>query len=530
MLKFLKRITWQEKILFITVFFVGFPTVFVIWAFVDDGYAALISQRMTGAILDGNVNLFFSQIVEPELGRLRPFYWIYQWLTFIVGGYNHFYHHLIHFGLLLLTSFLLFKIVKEISKSSNAAFLSVLFFIINKDNVENWYRLGPQEPLLVFLLLGSFYFLLKSTKNIFFILSLVFLFCAYFTKETSLAFLPVSFLFFLFKRNKYHFVYFLSNLFLAILTRGIAMTLGSFENNYASFYQLDFSRIVHNTLLLFRHVIYTFDPLIFIAISAFLFTVIFHLKNNKFRSHPLFIWRLIGLMWFFSFVLIQSPWEFVLTRYLLPAYVGLSIFLGIEYKLLLDFLKSVLNDKSLSKEFRIFFVLSKWFVFFLFFLILTSNVLSVLNYQRFVTTDFDEQMLKLISVAPEGATVYFNFEKGDANMELNYEIPLHLRLFFDRQDLNFNYLDSSSETLFKNGDLILSGNGVPAYSEEEIKSFSNVLEKKHFERKFNSFNIMRPEHLFLTMITFKKPKIPLYSVNHSCFNWYVYQFFKNTKN
>lgn len=528
---------WRRNILLFLAFLIGFPSLFVIWAFVDDGHSFWVSQKMTSALLSGDVPLFVRQIIEPELGILRPFYWIYQWFTFIVAGRSHFLHHLIHFGVFILSSFLLFKIVKLISKSLNAAFLSGLFFVVNLINIENWYRLGPQEPLLVLLQITSIYCLLKSPRVIYFLLSLIFLLFFYFTKAISLAFIPISFFIWLTvsltekeKLSPQNFknrflIYFLANVVFGTLARGLNVMLGIPPGSYASFYKPNLPRMISNSLLYVKHIVGVYDPLFSFACLTFSIRFFSSLKNRLLRLDRVLLWQITFLVWLASFILIQSPWEFVLSRYFLPASIGLAVFLGIEYSHLFEFLDNILRNRSFPKDLKLFCKSLKVILIILFVIVFIYNGIAIGNYIQSVVSDFDEQMLTFLAEkTPRNGNIYFNFVGGDANLELYYEIPLHLKLFYDREDIEFAHLDFNEKEKFNLGDIIVSGNGVPAYSEEEIATYSGILRIKHFRRKVSNLVTIRPMNIIKRLILFQNPLIGLYSLSHNYYNWYIYQF------
>jgi len=528
---------WHRNALLLLTFIIGFPSLFIIWSFTDDGHSILVSQKMTAALMIGDLSSFLRSIIEPELGRFRPFYWIFIWFTYLIGGTNNHLHRLIHLFVFLAVVYLLFEITKQITKSSKAAFLTGLFFFVSRLNIENWYRLGPIEPRLVLFLLVSVYFLLKSSKTVYFILSLTFLLFSYFTKEIVLAFIPVSFLIWLesgFREKKKlklenfinrFFVYFLASVIFGVTTRVLTLSLATPQETYASHYQINIQRIIYNSLLYVKLIMMNYGPLFSIACLTFSVRLIYNLKNKTWRSNRTFLWQIISLVWLTSFILIQSPWEYVLPRYFLPASIGLVIFLGVEYERLFEFLDKVFRRRFFPGDLKLLFKLSRATLIAILTLVFIYNGLAIGNYIQLVVNDLDEHMMSFLAKnTPFGSKIYFNFVKGDANLELYYEIPLHFKIFWGREDIEFAHLDFDEKEKLNSGDIIVSGNGVPVYTEEKIATYPGILRIKHFRRKVSNLVTIRPTNIIKRLILFQNPLIGLYSLNHNYYNWYIYQF------
>ena len=204
------------------------------WSFVDDGEIIEVSQRM-----DSSLNLLTKgQVLEwlkdPQVGRFRPVYWLFHYIVYALFGISHFGHGFMQLLLIWGTGIFGYLTAKKISGSKVAGFLAGLIFTANTLNQENWYRLGPQEtPLMFFISMAVFFLMLflseelnfkdlwiefkrvdkkylkiaiqslvpkinwfrvlfkfgSKRQAVYFYITLIATFLAYFTKENSIAFL-----------------------------------------------------------------------------------------------------------------------------------------------------------------------------------------------------------------------------------------------------------------------------------------------------------------------------------------------------
>jgi len=101
-------------------------------------------------------------LLEPLNGRVRPGYWliqsIFSWLSFYNSQILHFWRVVI----LASTVILSYSFMSKLKIRHSIILLSVWVFLFNIQNFENYYRLGPVEPLIIFLLVAIFYLIFVS--------------------------------------------------------------------------------------------------------------------------------------------------------------------------------------------------------------------------------------------------------------------------------------------------------------------------------------------------------------------------------
>ncbi|MCM8786993.1 MAG: hypothetical protein NC935_02950 [Candidatus Omnitrophica bacterium] len=515
-------------------FIVGLPSLFVPWSFIDDGYNHIEAQKMTGLLKEKGLLSFLDYASRAPIGhgRFMPFYFIFHWVRLTVSGKNYALCHFIHIILFTFTVFFIFKTVDTLTHSSLKSFLSSVFFILSAINIENIYRLGPQEPFLAFLLSASLFFLFRKKM----LLSLFFNILLFLTKETSIVIVPFTFVLYTLsiftRKNKeekrYFLKYFIFNLFFGVVaTFFILRAKERYINAYSGGYQF-------NPDILFRHFfIYLkiffdyYNLLLLITFGLFFYRILSALKKREFLKdyYP----QLVFLIIFGFYLVILLPWKVVLTRYLLPAMIGFSIFMGIETGETLNLLRRLEIKEKLSILNRKFVILFKYFFVFLLFLTLSFHLLIIKNHIGVTVTQHNKEMIKFLSTLPKNSQVFLNFKKIEDTVEYFYEIPLHLSFFYNRNDLKFSYLDLGRQK-FKKGDYIVSGDIFPRYSEEEISTLSGIIKIKNFSHKPAEVVICPPSCIIKkTIFNFPtiifKPRFflsSLYSFSRLNFYWNIY--------
>lgn len=466
-----------------------FPAVSLPWSLIDDASDILRIQSIDQKIKKSEYKEAFLSLFEPRNGRSRPFHWIGYWVNYKLFGLNSRLHHLARSGLFVCTIFLLFQFTLEVSASKLAAFCAGVFYFFSLTAVESYYRLGPQEPMLVLGIICSLLFLIRAQKakqsgkawQTDFIVSILVLAIAYFVKEISLVLIPISlFIFILFyfsgtNGDKRLFMfYFLVNCFWGIAARLLTflfVSSGS-RQGYASAYVVDVGKMFNNLLNYFNLLYYTYHLLFPLAGLGFLTYFIFVACKRKSLAFEV-KWELILLVCFFGFLLINSPWGYVMWRYLLPCILTLSIFLGIEINRAVDFLN---NLSSRKKEIIGKSVLAVFFIQYLF-----LNSISVFStIQGYLTSEaINAKMVSyLANNVPSSGKVYMNLNCVEPN-EWYAETKMHLSLFHKREDITVQCLMPGPGEAFIPGNLVLTWSEQGFLPEEVIASKLNVaLEKK----------------------------------------------------
>jgi len=444
MIKFLKN-NLYIILLFAISLIVFVPTFNIKFSWIDDGWDILVADK----------------IVETNIGRFRPVYWLWQTVVYIIGESYSSIHYLLHYVLIFSVVFLVYKIIYFFTKSNMSSFVGALILLIFPLNAENWIRLGPAEPIMIFFVLISFYiFFTKGDikKSVFFIV------LALLTKETVIAILPAFILYYFLllftkKKVKNTFSYVMGILMLCSVSVLISMLN---KKGYSNSYVFNILTAKYNFELYLRFIIQAF-PAIILFIGTLLIRNIRPIVNFKFNKIKEFeISKFLFLMLALSFILIQSPWAWVLNRYLLPAVAMGSIFIGLEFY-------------SLNKKLRILVLI----IISLFAINAIVKINEQTVRQRHSTNNIYLMIKRVSEVTPKDGKVYFNFKDNDGTMEPLFESDLHLKLFFNRQDIKVDFIENldSRESNY----IVLSGTPLGSFKYTDDKDLVNDEKLKNFE-------------------------------------------------
>lgn len=472
-----KQFSWP-LFLSLIVLVVGFSSLFLTWALVDDAGSILAGRTLNHYLTSGQFDKFFSFFLEYGSGRFRPVYWLMIWGEYNLGGTHPQIHYFLHLLLFFATSILIYYLVFKITQSSLAGFLAGLFFIFPSVNIDNWYRLGNQESRLVFWLILSillFYLALKSEKKIFLILAILSALGVYLTKENGLAFfvLPLIWLLFSFTRKnlgrnfrKKILIFFLANLVFLLLSRAGPYFLGV-RSGYMEAYRPDFYWIVKNFRWYFYFLKESFGIFLWLSLLSLIWQL-FLVFEGRLKNKTCLIWEISFLILFLTFFALQLPLILFEQRYLLPATISLALFLGISLFFLLEKVGS----------FRPLFQKSIYFIFFLLIInFLFYNGVRIRNYisNSLKLNSLNWEMVSyLASNTPNNANLYFNFPRGDQGQEYIVNIKKQLPLFFKRSDLKVDYYEKS-KTIGESSLLIFNPK-LLFYPEEDFVTFTKVKE------------------------------------------------------
>lgn len=400
---------------------------------IDNGRMVLESRELHASVVNLDFSEMFDVLVEKRIGRFRPFYWIWNALVYRVAGDSAGLHYYFRFLLIFGTSFLIYKTVNMISKSKLAGIISSFLFILIPINTNNWYNLGPQEPLLGFLLITSIYIFLRY-KNVAF--ASLFLLFAFFTKETSIALVPALIILYLAKvitgsRDKKLEKYIFSSL---LLLATVLLITFSIRRGYSLSYVFDF-----------KESFIRFESYVNIArkniplLSIFLYTFLirnscaFFNKGLK-KIKALDISALFFLMIFISYLAVQSPWIWVMERYMLPATIAATIFIGLELKRVLSILES--KSKTVASLAMVILAIASIFYF-------SDNILRIITLGQRVshgTRNLQEMFAYVSENIKDEGTVYLNFVENEGTYEPLREMDRHLDLFYNQSDIVVKYL------------------------------------------------------------------------------------------
>ncbi len=464
------------------------PAFTVGWALVDDGKSAEIATLITRSLAKFDLVSLWNNLLEPDSGRFRPAYWIYQWLTFLIAGKSSMFHYIIHLMVFLTDSILIYKLVNKSGYKWSGVIASI-FFILDYRLLENWYRLGPQEPIQLLMLLLSLYFYIKFRDTLVarkLIWSLIFLIFAFLYKETTIAYIAIPF-FFIFidfisgKKELYRFdfYYLIVSIILAIFIRFYPSFVYS-GSGYSSLYQLSFSSVISNTKNYTIMLRSGYSPLMELLFLVFLIRFLAGIKNSGFlQGVKINTYSLIFLTWFFAFFTVQLPWGFTIGRYLQVALVGLFGFMAVELSIIIKCINSYLKNPKVIKRADIYwaFALFKIVVLSLFTIILFYQAAMSVSYIAWVTkvSNFNSTFIKAtIANTPPDGSVYLNADYiKEPPLELYKEIGWHFQYLYNRGDIKYDYLPLVYS--LNKGDIILVHTAKPLFSIQQMMQRNNLV-------------------------------------------------------
>lgn len=422
-----KNLDWGSKflpvLLLLFTFFLIKPSLSLPFSLIDDTEMIKRSEILSQQFSQGDFSNTGWIFLEQDTGRTRPFYWISMYLRFITFGKNAFLFHLSDVLITLGIVACFYYLVKKISRSSLIAFFSALPIILFYRSIENLYRLGPQEPLMLLLILLSLVCLLNIKKrNWLRYFSWLFIILAIFTKETAIFICPLLILLSLIKKDKNYWqltaVACLGGVLMAS-TRLLRIGITDYSSNYHVSLQTfvdtfkGYKAQLDSTWM---------TSIIKVSLLSFILGVIFR-QDIKLS--------LVGLLWSASSFALLLPWKLVLGRYLLPVLPGLGLFIVSEFKRQIDLVKK-------HKIFipLLFVSLYYWSNFIFTNTIQSANIAS----GYLVREKASWQAVTLMAKhAQPNSTIYIN-----AIPNLNYnewvQVQNQLATLHDRGDLKSTYL------------------------------------------------------------------------------------------
>ena len=401
---------------------------------VDDGWTILMAQKIINAITHfnfGDLNIIFNE----SGGRFRVVYWLFQTLIYLIGGTNPTLHFFMHYLVILVSALLIFKIVYKLTRSNLPAFTSSILYVLSPVNTENLYRLGPQEPIMCLFMIASLYFLFNSRKK----LSILFLLLTVLTKESGFMLWVPVFCFYVGKRiffRKRDLV--LEKYCLWGLIFSVPLMLNTFlrHGGYSGYYSFNIGQMVGNVGSYMSLVNGVFSPLLILFLVTYLVRIFLCFQNKKYKKigQGLLIQTMFVII-FLVFIVVQSPWKFVLYRYIMPASVGLVIFIGLE----IAGIKDMLGIKG--RKF-IPWLMTPFILYFFTFIWMNVVHIYLSGELSAHQTSFVQSLYKdLAKEVPQNGIVLMNFLKGDSTVELVAQTDLQLELLYDRADIQIEYLD-----------------------------------------------------------------------------------------
>ena len=259
------------------------------------------------------------------------------------------------------------------------------------------------------------------------------------------------------------------------------------QKGYVASYEVNLSTMIANTVANIKII---YESAGFIAISTLLlliFNTFVKPKNvgiGKYYSY-------FFLITFFSMILVQAPWEYVLPRYLTPAFTFLILAFTTEMSVLLSRIK-ISNALFKNTALLIIFILFVAYSF--------SRLLNLFHSTTrlvYETRLIDHTTSFIAKNAKQNGEVFVNLTESLSTQEPVYEIGVHLALFKNRDDLKVKYL---KEENMVNGVIIDANLGKKLYETDQLV-------KKYPEKEIKTITVEGSIPVFTTPDGFIKESI-----------------------
>ncbi|MDQ3008757.1 MAG: hypothetical protein M3Q81_04120 [bacterium] len=520
------NLLWATSIIGIVICYIVFAKLVFLsqpiryFSLIDDGQAYDNAHILKECVLtlecDGAVPI----LVEKEFGRFRPMYWILQSLQFQIANFDAAAIHVVR--VLFIGSLLVLLLVLNIysiTKSVLGALFGTMFFISTYSFAENIIRLGPSDSFqLIFIATFSLLFLhfskLKKflSSKVLMTFMILCLIAASLIRETSIALLPVILgtgIFFGtpdFKMKKLPFI--LTPFLLIVLGKYVARPESN-TLNYGGFYSTSVSNILATTEAYISILLPLTKYLLPLVTLVFLGIILDKLKS-KFSSRALFYWIITGL----CFVAIFLPWQFALERYLLICLFAVAVSVGGVVGIAINEIKLFLQNTS--HQYKQYFsagitVLAVILLSNFYFMTFGLQIAKSLNYAHWYRNYVRYEHDLVTAIAETDESLYLNAVNTLDNWEVLYELPLHLRFYFNQERTL-----EITETLEPNM-LVLSTSSllpVPELS-AEIASSSTVVRTNTFEIQQINVLAFRSKLRVHPLQTIMNPDFETQTINHT---------------
>lgn len=407
-------------------------------------------------LLNPHFGLLDDPVIINKSGNISSF--IFSALGARLTIFGHFYYALVNMfgvGKPIVSSFivllvlyaiclLVFSCIKEVTKKPLLGYLGIILYLLSPGTVENTFTLFKVELFLQLLLATIAYLLLtykpdsSRTRSVL-LYSLTFI--TYFTKETAVILLPLSFMLFLLdsiqknKNVKYFRFYFLFNLAVFSVQFLVLKLFVSFSpGTYASMYLVKPRRLIL-TFIQYMEMLSPFmlyALLIYIRWSIEVITEYIENKKLVLRYNE-FLFALTSLLYF----IILLPWVWPSPYYVNPAMLFLVIFSAV-----------VLDRYTKEGRKSLLYFLAIFFVF--------NLAFSINNYFnegriRKNTDKIDNELIEFAKNSKKNSKFLLGINQSS---EYVYEID-QFDQFNKRSDIAVNGYNKDNETEVLNKEILL---------------------------------------------------------------------------
>ncbi len=425
------------------------------WAFsefglLDDGVTLDLAPHILEKLSVGNIGYLLQ--LETYRGRFRPFYWLYYSIQYPLWGRTPFGYFVVQWLNLMFTGIAVYALVEMASRNTVAGLASGVLYVLSPVVVENYFTLSKPEPVLVLSLVLSILLMFKAaeaqsnfTKNAFFCGAALFLALGYLTKETAISMTLISGLWFigialrkqasensiLYPMVKRCFLVNVIYIIIVILARTVLEIAPVAKGEYSQYYIFTPDNLSRSLLKHLGWHLRDFGYLF--IIMAFLISLRMIQRGQILQRQEKVV--LIGsVIWIAGHTLIMLPWHSTLEYFLLPVSLGTAVFGGIGVSIILRY--ALTNGISvLVRSLSRISLIS----------VLLIGYIALINggINGFVQIAVDSAnaalMRYLASSVPINGVILVNLPEPN---EYVLEMGLHLRIMYDRPDIQVRYFGS----------------------------------------------------------------------------------------
>src|SRR4030042_1943422 len=313
----------------------------------DDGRALTIAQ----GIVHGKWDLSWDVVA----GRARPIYWGAFAFWYLLANGHPFWYFLGNLFVFSATTFLLIRLVHELSGSKTQAWLTGLIFVLTTSLIENIYTLSKAENFQLLLMISAISLVISSVKSVnrvriwpFLSAASLLLLIASFTKESHLLLPPISLVWwsvarlgklkhipaaaFIGKGNRWLIVCSLLSSLIFYIGRTLFLSSAKILGvGQSSEFYFDRASILNSIVRWGGWILRDYIWLLPMA----LIVVVWCLIKRRWPHSGLW-W--LAVVWMAFWLGMYIPWHFAVEYYLLPFAAGTAVLAGVLLVEILDFL------------------------------------------------------------------------------------------------------------------------------------------------------------------------------------------------
>jgi hypothetical protein len=397
----------------------------------DDGKSIVTALQIS----HGNWSFQFDQ----GDGRFRPIYWLSFALVYLVFGLRPFWFFLVNALILAITTYCLIRFLLNLGRGHWQAGLTGLAFVLAGPVIENYYTLSKGEPWQVlFLALSLLAFSHRRRSSWWWTrigwvsLMAALMLLADFSKETSLVIAPIALVWYLGDRWLQHSrkgsaprldygEYLLAGVISAllyVLLRMAAVPAGLHTEGYTNNYVFTLAQVQASLLRWSGWLMRDFAYLAPLVLGA-------AIVGAAGKKLPQAMLMFQALVWVAGWVAVFLPWYYMAEYYMLPAAIGLAVFVGALLEVMAGAWRS--PAKWLMGVGGLFLAAAV-----LLFLLILPGTLTSARIQLAVDASNDQALRTIARSAPQDSTVLVNIQVANEYVE---EIQYLLPTYYHRPDL-----------------------------------------------------------------------------------------------